>query len=163
MKSKFRYWAYFLAIFSIACSVMMIMVLSGRALNSNMAIAPFIIFCLFFLFVWVYLVLGEMRTKAISVTIDEDEIRVRRFIGLSTTKIYPFSTFDGYRLSILTDKAGNYEYLYLILGDKKAVKISEKFHANYQELKRTIINKGVKNLGFEPYSSLREFKEIFGS
>jgi hypothetical protein len=34
-------------------------------------------------------------------------------------------------------------------GDKKAVKISEKFHSNYQELKTTVINLGFKNLGLE--------------
>jgi hypothetical protein len=149
MKSQFTNWPYLLAILSVAFSVVIAIAFYRLISNPSRFIGPFVPFALFFGYAWVWMVLIELRTKAISITIAEGEIRVRRFIGLSTTIIYPFQILDGYQLSILKDRFGDYEYLYLMSGDKKAVKISEKFHSNYQELKTTVINLGFKNLGLE--------------
>ena len=161
MKSKFRYWAYFSAALSVVFSVMMGALFVVDVLNTNIGFIPFSIACLFFLFVWAWLFFGEMRTKVISVEIYPNAINVRRYLGLWFNKSFPVGGFDGYKTSIIPSRSGNYEYLYLIIDGEKIIKISEFYHANYKELKRTLLTKNIKNLGFEPYSSLGELKEIF--
>jgi len=44
MKSRFRYWAYFLAFLALGFSVILIMELTGNILNPTMPIGFFLVF-----------------------------------------------------------------------------------------------------------------------
>jgi hypothetical protein len=161
MKSKFRFWAYFLALLSLGFSVILIMTLSRNLFNSTVPIGFYLLFSLFFLYVWLWMIFGELRSKIVFFEINHDSFNVKRYLGLGKSQNYYFDEMDGWKLSILSSHSGSYEYLYIILKNKKIVKLSEFYHKNYQELKGNIISKNIKNLGFERYSFLREAKEIF--
>ena len=161
MKSKFRYWAFLVAALSAFFFGMLFMVLTGNVLNPNMSLGAFLCFSSFFCFVWIWLVFGELRTKVVAVEFDSYEVTVIRYLGLFASKTYRFEKIEGYRLSILPSKSGDYEYLYLIYNGRKIIKLSEFYHLNYKELKRAVIERRIKSLGFEHYNFFTEVKEIF--
>jgi hypothetical protein len=68
--------------------------------------------------------------------------------------------FEGFKTSKLSSRAGTYEYLYLLVGNKKTIKLSEFYHRNYSEIK-THLKKHVPDLGHERFNMVDEFKEIF--
>jgi hypothetical protein len=115
---------------------------------------------IFFAFVLLWLIWGELRTKAVKVSIDMDRINVKGFLGLGISKEVFFSEIDGYKITNLPSEYRTYEYLYLIKAGKKVIKLSEFYHNNYDELKNGVSAKS-KNLGVEKFSYLREFREIF--
>ena len=112
------------------------------------------------LFLIIWLVYGELRTKAIKVKIESDNISVNSFFGLSSSRLYTFKEFDGYKISILPSEYQDYEYLYLMSNQKKIIKVSQFYHSNYLDLKKAIEIK-TRNLGEEPFSLFKELKEIF--
>jgi hypothetical protein len=118
-----------------------------------------LIFFLFMFFVLLWLGMGELRTKALAVAIRPGAITVRRFYGLGPIRSYNLSDFDGFTTSLLTSKSDTYEYLYLMKGDKKVLKLSEYYHKNYDDLKAEL-EKEVNKLGEIPFSLVDEFKEI---
>jgi hypothetical protein len=106
-------------------------------------------------------VVGEWRTKIISLETGFDHFVVRRYFGLGKPNTYYFTDVEGYKTSILPAKGAEYEYLYLVSGGKKVAKLSQFYHKNYLELKDNIVSLKIKYLGYEPYKSGREIKEIF--
>jgi hypothetical protein len=84
-------------------------------------------------FTLVWLFWGEFRTKMIKVTIDANNISVRKFGGLGRERDFPLSDFD---------------------------EISEAYHKNYKELKSEIQTK-MNDLGYENFKFTDEIKEIF--
>ncbi len=70
-----------------------------------------------FLFSFVLLFFGEIRTKLIIVELLKNEISVKRFFRLQS-KSYKKSEFSGLKYSHLMSKGGTYEYLYLYKGEK---------------------------------------------
>ncbi len=108
-----------------------------------------------------YLIFGELRQKAIKVSIGKTSISARGYIGTGLKKEYEFSDIEGYRISFISSRMDSYEYLYLIVNNKKIIKLSGFYHRNYEELKTAIIQHQIKNLGVEYWSFLQETKEIF--
>jgi len=113
-----------------------------------------------FLFILIWVFFGELRTKAIVVIIEGNSIKVSSFFGLGFSKKYYFNQLTGFKTSVLITKTTSYEYLYLMVNNKKVIKISEFYHSNYSEMKNYIIAK-VHDLGYENFNLLREVKEIF--
>ncbi|MBK5271830.1 MAG: hypothetical protein JJE22_12535 [Bacteroidia bacterium] len=113
-----------------------------------------------FLFILVWVIFGELRTKVIAVAIEGNSIKVGSFFGLGFSKKYYFNQLTGFKVSVLTTKTTSYEYLYLMVNNKKVIKISEFYHSNYSEMKDYITAK-VHDLGYENFNLLREVKEIF--
>ncbi|HET6256665.1 MAG TPA: hypothetical protein VFE32_21500 [Puia sp.] len=112
-------------------------------------------------FVITWLFWGEFRTKMVTIYIDGDSICVRKFGGLSKKRQYLFSEFDGFVTSgQFYGARGVLEYLYLVKGARKVIKISEAYHKNYAELKAEIRTK-CKDLGTIRFSFIDELKEIF--
>ncbi len=99
--------------------------------------------------------MGELRTKAIVVYVDRNSVTVKPFLGLGRKKTYKIEDLSGYKLSILSSRGGAYEYFYLIVEEKKVVKLSEFYHQNYRELKTELIRKNIKNLGTEHWPVCR--------
>ncbi|MBC7850463.1 MAG: hypothetical protein H7Y31_12050, partial [Chitinophagaceae bacterium] len=103
---------------------------------------------------------GELRTKAIKVSIKGNELTVTNYLGLGTTTVYDIGQFDGLETSILPSEYSSYEYLYLMEKGKKTVKISQFYHSNYKNLKVRLM-KQTQNLGHKDYNLIQEIKEIF--
>lgn len=118
---------------------------------------PLLLFLLFFI-VWLFF--GEARTKLVKVSIENDAISVRGFMGIGVLKRYYFNEFEGYKTAILPSEYQEFEYLYLFLKGRKAIKISQFYHSNYAEMKLAIAKK-TKNLGIERFNFGRELREIF--
>ncbi|MGZ3763393.1 MAG: hypothetical protein ACXVB0_00745 [Mucilaginibacter sp.] len=161
MKSKFGGWAYFVAFYSALFTIILLFcILSDIAFNTVMPAYFYVIITLAVVFVCIWAVFGEMRNKVIAIEIGFNTIIVKRYLGLGPSKIFYFDQIDGYKTSVLMSSAALYEYLYLMAGDKKIVRLSEYYHKNYAELKQ-LLSENFKNLGVEEYSSSRELKEIF--
>ncbi len=162
MKSKFKFWAYFLASISIFFSILLgSFVIKGDMFNPKVPLVLILLISAFFLFVWIWLIFGELRLKVIQVKLGYDSFEIKRYLGLGPTKTIYYQDLEGYRLSILSSNSGSYEYLYMIVNNKKVAKISEYYQVNYKDLKDEIIALKIKNLGFEPFRYLKELKEMF--
>lgn len=111
-----------------------------------------------FLFTWVWLVFGELRTKVIEITIENNNIEKKTYLGLNQK--YSFIDFNGFQTSILTSRGESFEYLYLVKDSQKIIKISEAYHKNYEELKNRIVENS-KDLGEIKFSYIDELKDIF--
>jgi len=97
----------------------------------------------------------------VSVDIDHDKIRIKKYLGIGMLKEYQIGEISGFKISVLRSRGGVYEYLYLMVGDKKIGKISEYYHRNYKDLKNFLITSGLRNLGTEQFSNRQELKDIF--
>lgn len=161
LRSTFRKWAYLtfvLTIFMLGILVAMITCLGSISkLNESL---PVLFACLFLAFVFVWLLRGELRNKAVVVTIYTNRIDVRYLMGLGKTRTFLFSELDGYLTSWLSSDAGQYEYLYLVCQGKKIIKLSQFYHKNYAELKEAITPR-IKDLGEEKFTYKNELKEVF--
>ena len=116
---------------------------------------------LFFMFAWVWLVFGELRTKVISLDIGYDNFIVKGYFGLGAAKTLYFNDVEGYKISILPAELTVYEYLYVMSSGKKVIKLSQFYHQNYEELKESINAAKITYLGEEDFSYKQELKEIF--
>ncbi|MEO8150150.1 MAG: hypothetical protein ABI723_21125 [Bacteroidia bacterium] len=155
VKSKFQLWVLLI----LSQSILLLWVLYIVIFSSINYTSKDYLFLFFISIVFIILVFGELRTKAISINIYEDIISSKSFLGFGKKRQFDFKYFDGYKTSILIG-SGFYEYLYLMHKDKKVIKISQFYHRNYSELKQIIATK-TKNLGDEPFSLLDEFLEVF--
>ncbi len=116
---------------------------------------------LLLIFTLVWLFWGEFRTKMIKVSIDGDIISVRQFGGLGKKRDFLFSEVDGFKISRQQYGArGVLEYLYLMKGKRKTIKLSEAYHKNYQDLKSAVKMKS-KDLGYENFNFIDELREAF--
>jgi hypothetical protein len=161
VESKFKFWS----LLAITSSLLLFIALISTFFTikvSNFPLRASIPLFIFILFVIAWLFFGEIRTKAITVKIEKNTINIRRFLGLGHKKVYDFSEFEGYKISILPSESQEYEYLYLLINRKKVIKISQFYHSNYSEIKQVIIRK-TKNLGKETFSIINEVKEIFAA
>ena len=160
-KSKFRLWVLLpsLLLFGVPCLLYFI-ISNAAAEPPAKPFFPVYLVSGLFIFTWIWVVFGELRTKAIKVIIDGEDIKVRAFGGLSPERHYRFDDFDGFKTTVLSSRQGDYEYLYLIKKNKKVIKLSQFYHRNYQQLKQLISHK-TNDLGYEKFSYRREFKEIF--
>lgn len=159
IKSKFTFNAFLIPFFIMALVGSSILIIIGNwpITGENLRLIDIYISCIFILAIC-WLLLGEFRTKVIIVEIANHSIRKKNYLGLD--KDYEFRYFDGFFTSIIRSKRVDYEYLYLIKGNIKAIKLFEFYHQNYAELKNEV-SKHSKELGFEQFSYLDEIKEIF--
>lgn len=114
------------------------------------------------IFIWFWLFLVELRGNVVKVVLQENQISVSKFAGLAPKRIYKYSSFEGFQIINVPMMRGRrpYQYLCLIEKGKRVVKISERYHDNYDELKNYLANK-LKDLGTKRYVFLQEFREMF--
>lgn len=161
MRSKFTIKGYLVLLISCIFTVFILYVIPVFFEDSyyNDKIFPRIFIPALLIFTFIYLVFGEIRNKLIILEITNDHFIVKRFFGLRT-EIYNISEIEGWKHSHLSSKSGTYEYLYISKNNKKVIKISEFYHANYTILKSKILSQ-TKHIGYERFSITDEFKEIF--
>ena len=160
-RTRFRLWAFLPATMAILVTGLLSFIFS-RGVFTSIEDTPtaVYVFAGVFLFVWTWLVFGELRTKVISVKIGKDLITTTNFLGLGAKRTFDFKEFEGFITSLLPSKSGTYEYLYLIKDNKKVIKLSEFYHKNYFECKQVLTNR-VKFMGNKPFSMLTELREIY--
>ena len=161
MKSRFKFGAYFVMVLSIIFTGMMLLSFSVYFFGIIIPIGLYLFFNFWLILVWIWLVYGELRTKAAAVYIAFDYFTVKGYLGLGPEKTYYFNEIEGYLIAILPAKGTSYEYLYIVKGGKKVIKLSQFYHSNYAELKSGISSTSIKDLGFEDFNYGRELKEIF--
>ena len=160
LQSKFRFWAFLPVGLLLLVTGLLAVVAEKLLSKQNIPSLGISVFLALFIFVWIWLVFGELRTKVIKVQINNSEILVGNFFGMGAKNRYDISQFDGFETSLLPSKYDTYEYLYLIKNGKKVVKISQFYHRNYTDLKKAV-TENIQNLGQRNFSLLREIKEIF--
>jgi hypothetical protein len=137
IQSKFSYWAVIPITISLILFLVLIVITivysESLTANSNL---PFLLMAFVFIFFILWLVVGELRTKAVKIIIESDRITAINFFGLGVSKTFHFSELEGFKISILPAEYRDYEYLYLMLDNQKAIKLSEFYHENYFELKK---------------------------
>ncbi len=159
VESKFNFWSFVAVISSLLLFVLLFYILCKIGIM-NLPVYASIPLLALLLFLMVWLLFGEIRTKLIKIKIENNSITVKNFIGLGIEKKYYFREFDGYKISILPSEYQDFEYLYLFAEQRKVIKISQFYHSNYAELKQSIIRK-TKNLGTAHFNFVAEVKEIF--
>jgi hypothetical protein len=159
LKSKFKLRAILIPILIIALTTISIYIIIE---NLPMKIEQIrwidLYMSVLFLFTWIWLVFGELRTQIIEVTIQNNQVEKKNYLGFKQK--YDFRDFNGFQTSIISSKSGRFEYLYFIKDDRKIIKISEAYHKNYFDLKEKI-SVHLKDLGEIQFSYIDEFKEIF--
>ena len=160
LHSKFKFWAFLPGVLLLPVTGLMAVIAMNVSDRPDMPRVGAYLFFVFFLFIWVWLVFGELRTKIIKAAIDNTQITVSGFFGLGARKYYLLAQFDGFETALLPSRYDTYEYLYLMKNGKKIVKLSQFYHSNYAELKSDLTNK-IKNLGRKKMNLLQEIKEIF--
>jgi hypothetical protein len=160
LSSRFRFWA--LLPIGLLLGVTGLLALLVYTLVNRPANPPFgvFVYLALFGFTWLWLVFGELRTKVIKVQIQEGEIIVSNYFGLGSKKKFYLSQLDGLETVLLPSKYNTYEYLYLIENGKKAIKLSQFYHKNYNDLKNSLTRQ-VQNFGQKDFSFIQELKEIF--
>jgi hypothetical protein len=161
IQSKFRFTVCFpllimLIIIATTCFIIFDAIKDG---SIPVLVVYFILsIAMFFFFAWA--LLGELKKKVNSVKIENSTIISKNYLGLGSSQKISFDAFEGFTTSILSTTSNDYEYLYLMKDDKKTIILSEFYHRNYSELKKTLQSK-TKFLGDKPFSMSREIKEIF--
>lgn len=163
IQSRFTKWVFIIPLLSIGLFSVLVFAITQKEVffKPNTPILFTIFFSLFFLWIQVILILGELRTKAILIILDKDTIVTRSFMGIGPKTALQVSHLTGYKTATIKSKAGDFEYLYMIGKGRTVVKLSTFYHANYYEIKRILISMRIKNLGVEYPSLLRETLESF--
>lgn len=161
--SKFRVWPVVLVIcISIALIFLSIFFVANYTpSNDTGKNIFFVFFTLFFVYFFLQMLFGELRTKAIKVVFDVNEVIKTSFFGIGFKSDYSYNELDGYKISMLSSRSGTYEYLYLLNNSKRVVKISEYYHANYHDLKAEVMKKDIKYLGKENWNIFIDMKDMF--
>ena len=158
--STFRFWIMLPLSLAVFLSGFVCFIISDVISDKSIAVlAVYAILTIAIGFAWIWIVLGELRTKAVMVVLWDDTVIKKSFLGLGGATPFMLEEFDGYTTSILFSNSDTYEYLYLMKGDKKMVKLSAFYHQNYEEMK-SYLSKNMQFLGEKPFSISNEFKEI---
>jgi len=159
LKSKLKLRAFLIIFLTIFLTTVLIYILSDNLPIKFEDIRWFDVYMsILFFFTWTWLVFGELRTQIIELTIQNNQVTKKNLLGLK--REFKIKEFEGYQTSLISSRSGRFEYLYFIKDDKKIIKISEAYHKNYSELKKTISTE-LKDLGDIQFSYIDEFKEIF--
>jgi len=160
LESKFKSWTILVTGLLLLLTWLLAYIFKILLVKGKLPPFGVIIFLGLFLFFWIWIVFGELRTKALKVTIQANSIVVSRYLGMGPKRRFDLSEFDGFKTSVLRSKYEAYEFLYLMAADKKIIKLSNYYHKNYFELKNEIAQ-NINYLGNERLNLISELKEIF--
>lgn len=161
MKTRFTFKAFLLPIVLIAILCVIIFILPDFFIspyyNDKIFVkifVPTIMISSFLLLLFL-----EFKTKCTIVIFNTKEIIVKQFFGLIIKK-YSHSEIEGWKYSHQSDNGGTYEFIFLYNKKNKVINVSQSYHRNYLKLKDYIQN-NFNHLGYEKFSYINEFKEIF--
>ena len=132
MRSKFKYTAYIPVVILIALLIVSIshLVVFKRSFTARLPgkIVYFIVGTLLFSLI------SKVRTKTIKVSFANNIITVRQVLGLGQKHQAWLTDVSGFYTSTLSGRYKNFEYIYIMQGNRKIAKISNQYHANYIDL-----------------------------
>ena len=128
-------------------------------LNENWI--PVAAFYICFLFIFCWLVFGEMRVRMIAVKIATDHLVIAPFLGQGKKRNGYLITLDGFETVLLPSRYNSYEYLFILRSGKRVVRLSAFYHSNYEELKALLCRK-LKPLGGDGFEVSKELRDMFG-
>lgn len=160
VKSKFRLWALLPLLLIIFGSVILFTLISTAIKSPDNVPKSIYVYFLLLVGAIIVLLFGELRKRAIQITLNENSIDIKSYLGFGLEKEIDFKDFDGFTTSIFPSAIGTYEYLHIRKNDRKVITISEFYHKNYFELKDQLKNK-MKFIGDRPYNVFKELMEIF--
>lgn len=131
INSKFKLLTVFLAV---VLSIFPIFIFLICFIAPNAGNIVPVLFMLFF----TYFILTEFRKRACKITINSENIELRRFFGLGKYEIYDFKRLDGFITSFQSGRSGTFEFLFVIKNGKRAACVSSFYHTNYDELKEVL-------------------------
>ncbi|MFV8838717.1 hypothetical protein [Salinimicrobium soli] len=117
-------------------------------------------FLIFLLLFMGYFWMTEFRTRAHRVILKENELWLRPYFGLGKSRSYSYSCFDGFQTSKQPGKLGTKEYIFLMKEERRIACISEFYHSNYWELKKSLGEK-VQFLGEKKFKIVYEYRQMF--
>ena len=148
LQTKFKLWAYVPLIISVCLTVLLAVFV--RLFSVNLPTFAYLLI-LFLLALIIWLVTIELKNKAVLVKIEEKEIKLIKFLGWGSQTSISIESISGYKISQVPHEWDSSEVLYLIVNNKKAIRISEFYHQNYYDIK-LYLTRRFKNLGSEPYT-----------
>ncbi len=110
--------------------------------------------------IWLVMVWGELRLRAIKISFTDNDIVVQSFFGIGNTKVYSYNTITSFHSTLQPALPLPYECITLINNQKKVIYISQYYFANYSQLKGFVTEK-FKNDGAKRFSLKKMFREIF--
>lgn len=154
IESKYNYRAYFLLLaFPLYGILIYVHFNTARDLNSMLTyIFPSI------MLISLYGVFSELRTKAITVKID-NVFRVKRFLGQGEETTYRMKDLDGYQTTRM-GAYNKYDGIIILHKGKKVAKISGQYHSNLDEIEEHLQN-NIPNLGSVNSNVFSEIQDSF--
>ena len=158
MQSKFKIVSFFVLLFILSATGLLINTLFNFSTTFNSKFAG--IFVLVLLFFGILIGLIELKDKIIAIKFEQNGININRYFGVQNSVFINDKEIEGFYKSIVTTKYGSYNYLYLMKKNKKIAKISDQYHKNFRDLSCEI-EKKYKNLGFINSNFISELKDMF--
>ncbi|MFB0494583.1 hypothetical protein ABID99_000820 [Mucilaginibacter sp. OAE612] len=155
MKSRFHFWPVF---FILMCLFLNCLIFFYVFINFDILFAhgkplhflsfPYVIFnCN-----TISLIGYQLNHKAHKIIINDSSIIRVRCFGFGLKKVYKISDIEGFLTYAVSYKKNAGEYLYLISGNERIVKLSTYYHQNYQELKLSLVQHQIRNLANEHWT-----------
>lgn len=137
MKSKFTKKAFVLPLVALSLIIISVHIIIDNCpiFFGNLRWIDFYMVILFTITI-VWIVYFEVLRKTVFVVLKENTIKGTNVLG--RTSEFSFDNLKGFKISINSTRVGNFEELQVIEGDKTVIILSEYYHENYQEMKRTI-------------------------
>lgn len=86
---------------------------------------------LIFVTLALFALITDLYQNATQLTYLDDNIVVRRFLGLLPAKSYKYEELEGFHTSKMSSRSGTFNYLYLMKGGTKIARVSNFYHSNY--------------------------------
>lgn len=112
------------------------------------------------LVMWMILVFGELRLRALQLSFTNTQIEVKPFFGLGKIQIYSYESISGFTTMLQPALPLPNECLILSNETKEVVRISQFYFSNYMALKKLVIER-YKNQGIKRFSLKKAFTEIY--
>ncbi len=160
-ESVFSNWVIIPVFFSLI-TTLLLPATSWYILTSNDAfdIIGGAIAFLFELAIWIVMVWGELRLKALRIYFKTNSIEIRPFLGLGKKTLYSYNEISGFTIGLQPAYPLPYEYITLIGNKKRILRISQFYFRNYKEIKLLVIEK-FENYQIQKFSLRKLIAEIF--
>jgi|GEM_PF-1630409 len=114
------------------------------------------------LVLWLVMVWGELRLRAVRICFKETCIEIVPFLGFGRKQQYQYDQVTGYTTLLQPSLPLPYECITLLGHQKELLQVSAFYFSNYKQLK-TLMKEKFEDKGREEYSLKKAFTEIFTS
>lgn len=112
------------------------------------------------LFIWLTMVWGELRLRAIRISFTDSGIELQPFLGFGNKKFYKYDHITGFQTTLQPALPLPNECITLISNKQTVVHISRYYYSNYTALK-TLVKQKFDDDGIVQFNLKKMFIEIF--